>query len=79
MNLKLPEERIESQKSDGFNHAIEIALVKLLLRAGFQHKRIASLFDCNQGRIAEVATGANGPDVSFEFNVIGGEIYDAQK
>lgn len=79
MNWKLPGERIESQKSDGFNHAVEVAIVKFLLDVGFHQKRIASLFDCSQGRVTEVATGQNGPDVSYEFNVIGGESYDAEK
>jgi hypothetical protein len=34
------------------------ATIKLLLKLGHQQKRIASLFDCNQGRISEIASGA---------------------
>ena len=79
MSWKLPDERIESQKSDGFNHAVEVAIVKLLLSVGFHQKRVASLFDCSQGRVTEVATGQNGPGVSFLFKVTGGDSYDAQK
>lgn len=35
----------------------DVAIVKLLLLQGFQHKRIASLFDVNQGRISEINSG----------------------
>ena len=33
------------------------ALILHLIHLGFQHKRIAALFDVNQGRISEIATG----------------------
>lgn len=68
--LTLPEERIESQKSDAPTGALEIAIVKLLVDVGFQHKRIAALFDCNQGRIAEIATGQKGSEFSYEFRAL---------
>lgn len=66
---KLPDERIRSQRSDGLSDAIEIAIAKLLIDVGFQHKRVAALFDCNQGRIAEIATGQNGKGVGYGFSV----------
>ena len=68
--LTLSEERIESQKSDAPTGALEIAIVKLLVDVGFQHKRVAALFDCNQGRIAEIATGQKGSVFSYEFRVL---------
>lgn len=37
--------------------ADDAATIKLLLKLGHQHKRIAALYDCNQGRISEIATG----------------------
>lgn len=45
--LELTKERIASQKSDAPGDDLEIAIVKLLVDVGFQHKRIAALFDCN--------------------------------
>lgn len=68
----LSHDRIESQKSDAPSGALGIAIVKLLVDVGFQHKRIAALFDCNQGRIAEIATGQKGGDVAFHFSYSNG-------
>lgn len=45
-----------SQKSDTLS-AEDVAVVKTLLYMGFQQKRIAALFDVNQGRIAEINNG----------------------
>ncbi len=36
----------------------DAALIIHLIHLGFQHKRIAALFDVNQGRISEIATSA---------------------
>ena len=69
---KLPEERIESMKSDAIDHDIEIAITKLLIDVGFHQKRIASLFDCSQGRVAEISIGKNGPRIGYEFRDEGG-------
>lgn len=52
----LPEERKTSQSSRALD-STDAAVVKLLMELGFQHKRIAALFDVNQGRIAEIGTG----------------------
>lgn len=68
----LSQERMESQKSDAPNGDLEIAIVKHLVDVGFQHKRIAALFDCNQGRIAEIATGQKGAGVGYEFRILEG-------
>lgn len=68
--LTLSEERINSQMSESPTGDLEIAIVKLLLDIGFQHKRIAALFDCNQGRIAEIATGKKGTGVGYEFRIL---------
>lgn len=70
--LKLPQERIESQRSDAATDPVEVAIIKLLVDVGFHHKRIAALFDMNQGRISEVANGQVRPDVGYAFEVIGG-------
>lgn len=51
-----------SQRSDNID-ARAAATIKLLLALGHQHKRIAALFDCNQGRISEIATGRRFADV----------------
>ena len=32
-------------------------VIKALLKLGFHDKRIAALFDCNQGRVSEIKTG----------------------
>lgn len=69
---KLPEERIESMKSDAIDHDIEIAITKLLIDVGFHQKRIASLFDCSQGRVAEISIGKNGARIGYEFAIVGG-------
>jgi hypothetical protein len=37
--------------------AREVGIVKFLLIQGFHHKRIASLLDCNQGRVSEINSG----------------------
>ncbi len=39
----------------------DAALILHLVHLGFQHKRIAGLFDVNQGRIAEIVGRANLP------------------
>lgn len=41
----------------------DASVIKLLLRLGFMQKRIAALFDCNQGRIAEISRGQRFDDV----------------
>lgn len=70
--MTLSEERIDSQRSEAPAGDLEIAVVKLLVDIGFQHKRVAALFDCNQGRIAEIATGQKGADVGYEFRILEG-------
>lgn len=70
-NFALPKSRLNSQKSEAPTDAAEIAIVKMLSDAGFQHKRIAALFDCNQGRIAEIVNGHKGASVSYQFQVMG--------
>ena len=42
---------------------LDIAVAKMLLRCGYAQHRIASLFDVNQGRIAEISTGERGGDI----------------
>lgn len=44
------------QASDRLS-AEDAALIKLLLQLGHAQKRIAALFDCNQGRISEINRG----------------------
>lgn len=54
-----------TQASDTLSEK-DVRVIKSLLKLGFQHKRIASLFDCNQGRIAEINSGgkyARVPDL----------------
>lgn len=51
-----------SQRSDKLTEK-DAVVVKMLLRLGFQHKRIAALFDCNQGRISEINSGQKFADV----------------
>lgn len=41
----------------------DAAMIKALLALEFQQRRIAALFDVNQGRISEIATGARFGDV----------------
>ena len=41
----------------------DIAIVKFLIKEGIHHDDIATLMQCNVGRISEVNTGARGPDV----------------
>ena len=48
----------KGQASETLNDRDEIVVMGLLLM-GFQQKRIAALFDCNQGRIAEISTKVN--------------------
>lgn len=67
--FKLSTKRNESQKSHNPESETEIAIVKMLCDAGFHHKRIAALFDCNQGRIAEINKGQNGAHVNYKFEV----------
>lgn len=45
-----------TQKSDALTKQ-DAVIIKTLLYLGFQHKRIASLFDVNQGRIGDINTG----------------------
>lgn len=73
MSMTLAQERLASQKSEAPGDDPEIALVKLLVDVGFQHKRIAALFDCNQGRIAEIATGKKGRGIGYQFSVDAGD------
>lgn len=49
--------RHASQKSHTLEHA-DRSIIIYLLRLGFHEKRIAALFDVNQGRIAEVSREA---------------------
>lgn len=63
----LSSHRVKSQRSENPSGELEIAIVKLLIAVGFQHKRIAALFDCNQGRIAEISKGHKGAEVSCVF------------
>lgn len=72
MSMTLTQEQLESQKSEAPGSDLEVAIVKLLIHVGFQHKRIAALFDCNQGRIAEIATKKKAPGVGFRFRVVDG-------
>ena len=41
----------------------DVAVIKSLLIEGYQHKRIAALMDCNQGRISEINTGSKKQSV----------------
>lgn len=61
--------RQNSQLSHNPDEPLEFAIVKLLVDHGFHHKRIAALFDCNQGRIAEIARGHRGASTSYSFKV----------
>lgn len=70
MNATLSHRRQKSQISNAPDDDLEIALVRLLIRVGFQHKRIAALFDCNQGRIAEISTGEKRPEIDAEFSIV---------
>lgn len=70
MTYTLSSDRTLSQNSSAPNDDLEIALVRLLIRVGFQHKRIAALFDCNQGRIAEISTGEKRPEIDAEFSIV---------
>jgi len=45
-----------SQKSDSLT-AFDASVIKALLILGLQQKRIAALFDVNQGRISEINRG----------------------
>lgn len=55
---KTAAERHVEQKSDKLSPS-DAAIVVLLASMGFQHKRIAALFDVNQGRIAEIVRGVS--------------------
>lgn len=41
------------QESETLEAPDKLLIYELVKRAGFQHKRVAALFDVNQGRIAE--------------------------
>ncbi|MCH4543159.1 hypothetical protein [Ochrobactrum sp. A-1] len=69
---RLPQYRIRSQHSEAPTAALEVAITKLLLDIGFTQKRIAALFDCNQGRIAEISRGKVGAGISYKFETIRG-------
>ncbi len=69
---RLPQHRIHSQRSEAPTAPLEVAITKLLLDVGFTQKRIAALFDCNQGRIAEISRGKIGAGVSYKFQQIRG-------
>ncbi len=52
-------ERHTSQ--DSLNMTVgDCAVLVSLVDAGFQHKRIASLFDINQGRVSEIHSAFTG-------------------
>ena len=40
----------------------DASVIRMLCELGFQQKRIAALYDVNQGRIAEIATGQKFED-----------------
>lgn len=67
--MHLNNTRINSMQSEAPNDNLEVALTKLLIDVGFQHKRIAALFDCNQGRVAEISRGHKGKNISYKFEV----------
>lgn len=53
----LPTDRKATQHSVKLD-TTDAAIIKLLSEdLGFQHKRIAALFDVNQGRISEIVSG----------------------
>lgn len=56
---KISEATMACQASTTPSSELEVAIVCFLSQSGFQHKRIAALFDCNQGRVSEVLA-ANG-------------------
>ena len=39
----------------------DAAVIRLLWTMGYKQHRIASLFDCTQGRITEIVTGQKAP------------------
>ena len=53
-----------NQNSDTLRQE-DVSVIKLLLHLGFQHKRIAALFDVNQGRISEINSGAKWGNVNM--------------
>lgn len=56
--MPISREFLETQKSpDIKDDACACALVRFLSREGFHNKRIAALFDVNQGRISEIVNG----------------------
>lgn len=74
--IALNVERQDSQKSHNPEGIVEISIIRMLIRVGFHHKRIAALFDCNQGRISEVAKGSYGVP-AWWFQIPGtGELSD---
>lgn len=59
-----------TQDSDPLTHA-DIGIVKLLLMEGFQQKRIAALFDVNQGRISEINSGSKYKQIPVHDQLCG--------
>lgn len=55
---KTPTERHREQASDRMADT-DKAIAVLLVSLGFHHKRIAALFDVDQGRIAEIVRGVS--------------------
>lgn len=55
-NYRKRHEREHAQKSVELDEQ-DAAVIKLLLAEGFAQKRIAALFDVNQGRISEINSG----------------------
>lgn len=49
--------------------AKDAALVKTLLAVGLPQHRLAALFCCNPGRIADIASGKKFPDVKPLFDL----------
>lgn len=45
----------------------DVARIKGLLIKGIHQHRIAAMYDLNQGRISEIATGKRWPDIQPSF------------
>jgi hypothetical protein len=67
--MRLSDERMAQQKSIAPRDELEVALIELLAGLGFHNKRIAALFDCNQGRISDYDSPP--PPWSFEIKGVG--------
>jgi hypothetical protein len=71
MTITISDERDRSQRSVAPRDDIELALIDMLAMMGWQHKRIAALFDCNMGRIAQALAGEYGPVPEWELRIRG--------